>query len=88
MSITEFCRRPGMPSLPSLRKIIDHHPDFPVIERGHQGQRWKIDAEAAERFLLRLSEPLPMDVERRQRLALEMGLELIAFDRREPVDGI
>lgn len=80
VSITQFCRRPGAPSLPTLRKIIDRHPDFPVVERGHRGLRWKIDAEAAERFLQSLREPAPIDPVRRRQLIAEMGLELAGED--------
>lgn len=77
VSLTELCRRPGVPSLPTLRKIIDSHPAFPIISRGHKGERWQIDAEAAETFLRRLNEPIPMDPGRRQQLAHALGLELI-----------
>jgi len=80
VSITQFCRRPGAPSLPTLRKIIDSHPDFPVVERGHQGLRWKIDTEAAERFLQSLREPARMDPERRRQLIKELGLEFVGGD--------
>lgn len=78
VSLTELCRRPGVPSLPTLRKIIDSHPDFPIIARGHQGERWKIDSYAAETFLRQLSNPKKqIDPERRQQLARALGLELI-----------
>ncbi|MBP6031190.1 MAG: hypothetical protein KA533_07160 [Sphingobium sp.] len=76
VSLTELCRRPGVPSLPTLRKIIDRHPDFPIIARGHKGERWKIDAEAAEAFLRSLDAPTPADLERRRRFIEQLGLTI------------
>lgn len=82
VSITMFCRRQGAPSLPTLRRIIDRHPDFPIISRGHQGKCWQIDAEAAEAFLRALKEPKPIDPERRRQFIRELGLTLDADAER------
>lgn len=50
-SLGDFCAAPGMPSEPTLRKLIRDHPDFPVILTGKNGSAYEIDVRAAVAWL-------------------------------------
>lgn len=41
----------GMPSAPTLRKLIRDRPDFPLIERGRRGREYRIDLDQAAAFV-------------------------------------
>ena len=47
----QLADRPGMPSEPTIRRLIRTRPDFPVIKRGRKGRDYSIDLEAAEAFI-------------------------------------
>lgn len=42
---------PGLPSEPTLRKLIRENPDFPVVSTGRNGVGYEIDVEAAIQWL-------------------------------------
>lgn len=42
---------PGLPSEPTLRKLIRENPDFPVVSTGKNGVAYEIDVEAAIEWL-------------------------------------
>lgn len=50
-SLSQLAAMPGMPSEPTLRKLIEENPDFPVVNRGKNGQAYEIDAAAALKWL-------------------------------------
>lgn len=88
-SLTDLARRPGMPSDVTLRKLIARHPDFPIIRHGDHGRKYRIDIEAAEKFVKGLGEKREMEAAHRQAMIREYGLKIpprrIAKD--EPSDG-
>lgn len=47
--LSEF--HPDMPSEPTIKKLIDDNPDFPIITRGDRGVPWEIDLAAAALFI-------------------------------------
>ncbi|PTD20426.1 hypothetical protein CV103_11350 [Sphingomonas fennica] len=63
-----------MPSVPTIRKIIARHPNFPIIARGTRGRSYEIDLEEAEEFIRQVQAGRIMDIERRRQALREMGL--------------
>lgn len=49
-SLGEFAAIPGVPSEPTLRRLIKDHPDFPAVP-GTNGQAYEIDVAAAIAWL-------------------------------------
>lgn len=77
-SLDDLSRRPGMPSLWTLQRLVAHNPDFPVIERGGRGRRYRIDLAAAEQFIRDLKAARVVDAAERMRAIKEMGLTQLA----------
>jgi hypothetical protein len=67
-NLEALSRRPGMPSMPTIRKIIARHPNFPIIARGKRGRSYQVDLEEAEEFIRQAQAGRIMDVERRRAL--------------------
>lgn len=47
VTLGELAAVDGMPSEPTLRKLIEANPDFPLISRGKNGQGYEIELAAA-----------------------------------------
>ncbi len=77
-SITDLCRREGMPSEPTIRKLIAKFPDFPIISRGKNGVRYQIDLDAAAEFIANLNRARAASFEQRRELMIQLGFELAA----------
>lgn len=58
----------GMPSVPSLAKLISARADFPIIQRGRYGKPFVLDLDAAAAFV-RLNWRDGRNERRRRRLA-------------------
>ncbi len=50
-TLADLGRLEGMPSGPSLARLIAARPDFPVIERGRYGKPFVLDLDAAAAFV-------------------------------------
>ena len=50
-SLGDLAAVPGMPSEPTLRKLIKDNPDFPVVSQGTNGVAYEIDIELAVRWI-------------------------------------
>ena len=75
-TLIDLASLPGMPSLPTLRKIIREHRDFPVIDPGRRGRPFTLDLDQAAAFILQLKAgPMSSEAER-QRFRSEHGLEM------------
>jgi hypothetical protein len=79
-NLVDLSRLSGMPSLPTLRKIISKHPDFPFLARGKRGRGHKIDLDAAAQFIRTLDVPAPINAELRRAAIEELGLAFIRAD--------
>jgi hypothetical protein len=61
-SLKELARRPGVPSEVTIRKMIDRYSDFPIVERGKNGRKYRIDLEVAEAFIRQKMQPAAPDL--------------------------
>lgn len=50
VSLGELAKMPGMPSEPTLRKIIEANADFPLVSKGKNGVAYEVDLFAAVDF--------------------------------------
>ena len=50
-SLGELAMMPGMPSEPTLKKMMAEHPSFPVLKRGKNGVAYELDLVAAHQFV-------------------------------------
>lgn len=75
VTLGQLAALPNMPSEPTLRKIIDENPDFPLLSRGRNGVAYEMDAAAAIRFIKGLETKKEED----RRTAADQ-LRQIAFD--------
>lgn len=79
-SLSEFVAMPGVPSEPTLRKLIDENPDFPVVSRGKNGQAYEIDAEAGLKWLKARREAEELARRERQDRLNQLSLDLLGDD--------
>lgn len=71
---------PGMPSEPTLRKMIAEHDDFPIVSRGKNGMAYEIDLEAAGRWILDLRKREEDEAKARAAEVRQLGLALLGED--------
>lgn len=71
---------PGMPSEPTLRKLIAEHADFPIISRGKNGQAYEIDLEVAFRWIMDLRKRIEDEARSRSEEVRQLGLQLLGDD--------
>ncbi len=77
-TLTDLARRPGMPSEPTLRRLMFRHPDFPIVEAGRKGRSYRIDIEEAEAFVRGLKAARAVNEDERRRAIKELGLTMLA----------
>lgn len=77
-TLVDLSRRPGMPSIFTLRKIMAAHPEFPVLAFGKRGRGHRIDLDEAARFVLAVRSHHITDPERRRAAIRDLGLEMLA----------
>lgn len=76
-TLTELASIDGMPSEPTLRKMIVADPDFAgIIKRGSNGDAYEIDLRVAAEYVIGLEQrKRDAEIERQQQLA-QLGLDL------------
>lgn len=85
-TLAELAAMPGMPSEPTLRKLIDAHPDFPVISRGKNGVGYEIDLEAAALWWRGRCDEEQRQARERAEQVRQLGFDLLGPDAVAPVD--
>jgi len=80
VSLGELAAIPGMPSEPTLRKLIEQNADFPVISRGKNGQAYEFDLEAAVTFIKDLRRREEEQARARSEEVRQLGLQLLGDD--------
>lgn len=50
-SLGDLAAMAGMPSEPTIKKMIDGDPEFPVLSRGTNGRSWEFDLRAAWQYI-------------------------------------
>ncbi len=71
---------PGMPSEPTLRKMIGDNPDFPILSRGKNGVAYEFDLAAAAQFVVSLREREEVAARARANEVRQFGLALLGED--------
>lgn len=71
---------PDMPSEPTIKKLIDENPDFPIITRGDRGVPWEIDLAAAALFIRELRRRDEEAARARAAEVRQFGFELLGPD--------
>ncbi|MGD9470624.1 MAG: hypothetical protein AB7G24_00835 [Novosphingobium sp.] len=71
---------PGMPSEPTLRKLIKENPDFPVISTGSNGRAYEIDVAEAVAWLQAREEKIRAAERARSEEVRQFALDLLGSD--------
>jgi len=71
---------PGMPSEPTLRKMIRENPDFPLISQGKNGVAYEIDVEAAVAWIKARAEEERAAARARSEEVRQFALDLLGAD--------
>lgn len=50
-SLGDLAAMAGMPSEPTIKRMIDADPEFPVLSRGTNGRAWEFDLQAAWQYI-------------------------------------
>lgn len=86
-SLGELASMPGMPSEPTLRKLIDEHPDFPIRSRGKNGVSYEIDLVEAATYVTGLRQAEEEKLRARSATIRQLGLDLLGGDSVAAVEG-
>lgn len=76
-SLSELVAMPGMPSEPTLRKMIAEHSEFPVVSRGKNGVAYEFDLVEAANFVRLIRENEELAARARSEEIRQLGLELL-----------
>lgn len=76
-TLGELAMMPGMPSEPTLKKLMALHPAFPVLSRGKNGVAYEIDLAAAHRFVTAVRAAEEEAARGRAAEVHQLGLELM-----------
>jgi phage terminase Nu1 subunit (DNA packaging protein) len=79
-NLSELAALPGMPSEPTIKKLIDDNRDFPIITRGDRGVAWEIDLGAAATFIRELQRKAEEAARQRAQDVRQFGLDLLGAD--------
>ena len=79
-SLSELAAVAGMPSEPTLRKLIKDNPDFPVISVGKKGSNYEIDVEGAIAWLQAHEEQRREAERQRSEQVKQFALDLLGPD--------
>lgn len=79
-SLAELASLPGMPSEPTIRKLIEKHSDFPILKRGKNGDAYEFDLGVAAQFILGLREKENEEARSRAEEVRQFGLDLLGPD--------
>lgn len=50
-NLADLAKMDGMPSAPSIARLIAERRDFPIVSRGSSGKAYEIDLDAAAAFI-------------------------------------
>jgi hypothetical protein len=79
-SLGDLALMPGMPSEPTLRKLMAERPDFPIIARGSNGVAYEIELADAFAFVRGLEDEKRKLVDARNAEIRQLGFELLGDD--------
>lgn len=76
-SLGELASMPGMPSEPTLKKMMAEHPAFPVLKRGKNGVAYELDLVAAHQFVTAIRAAEEEAARSRAAEVHQLGLDLM-----------
>lgn len=76
-TLGELAAMPGMPSEPTLKKLLAEHDDFPVLKRGDRGVGYEFDLGAAFQFVRDLHARDEEAARQRASQVRQFGLDLL-----------
>lgn len=79
-SLADLVSMPGMPSEPTLRKMIADNPEFPVLARGRNGVAYEFNLAEAALFVRGLREREEQAARARAEEVRQFGLQLLGED--------
>ena len=79
-SLADLANMTGMPSEPTLRKIIADNADFPIVSRGKNGRAFEIDLRAAFAFVRGLAERAEEEARAHREAVNQLSLQLLGDD--------
>lgn len=79
-SLAELASLPGMPSEPTIRKLIADNEDFPILSRGTNGRAYEFDLSEAAEFIRGLQRRAEEEARARAEEVRQFGLELLGAD--------
>lgn len=88
VSLGELAAFPGLPSEPTLRKMITDNPDFPVISRGKNGVAYEFDLIASIQFIKSLEAKKEEADRARAEEVRQFGLDLLGADAAADMEAV
>jgi phage terminase Nu1 subunit (DNA packaging protein) len=79
-SLGELAAMDGMPSEPTIRKMIDADPEFPVLSRGTHGRAWEFNLAEAWRYVRAVQEREEEEARARRHEINQLTLSLLGDD--------
>lgn len=83
-SLADLVGMPGMPSEPTLRKMIADEPDFPCLSRGTNGRAYEFDLKAAWQYVRDRQKREEDEARRHAHEVRQLGLDLLGEDALAP----
>jgi hypothetical protein len=79
-NLSELAAMAGMPSEPTIKKLIDENPDFPILSRGRNGVGYEFDLTEAATFIRSLQQRAEQEARARAEDVRQLGLSLLGDD--------
>lgn len=79
-NLSELAAMAGMPSEPTIKKLIDENPDFPILSRGRNGVGYEFDLAEAAGFIRSLQQRAEQQARARAEDVRQLGLSLLGDD--------
>ncbi|MDX3885997.1 MAG: hypothetical protein QHC65_16355 [Sphingomonas sp.] len=79
-SLSELALLPGMPSEPTIRKLIEAHSGFPILRRGTNGRAYEFDLGEAAEFIRGIQRREEEEARARNEEVRQFGLSLLGDD--------
>lgn len=76
-SLGDLANMAGMPSEPTIKRMIDADPEFPVLSRGTNGRAWEFDLKAAWQYIRECQERDEANARAHREAVAQLGFDLL-----------
>ena len=76
-SLGDLAAMAGMPSEPTIKRMIDADPEFPVLSRGTNGRAWEFDLQAAWQYIRDCQEREEANARAHREAVAQLGFDLL-----------